>query len=192
MEVAKGSLRQVSQPTMLAVSLQSLKNQLRIEHCDDDAFLTSKLQEAISTLEADTDRQLITAQWVLTIQSWSDVIELHRCPVQSVESITYEDENGDTQTVDPSAYRLNSMCEPALISLKGEAWPTNYGLVTVSFTAGYGDYTNTVPPIARQAVLLLGSEWYCVREAVVSGVANEIPYGYQHLIDKLRWRSQLT
>lgn len=67
---------------------------------------------------------------------------LDHTPVRSVDSITYTDTNGTTQTLDPSQYKLDTVSEPCrIVPAYGTTWPgtrNEINAVTVNFTCGYG------------------------------------------------------
>lgn len=88
-----------------------------------------------------------------------------------VTSLQYYDINGDQQTLDPSAYVVNADGEPATIfPVPFTWWPaTMWGrpdAVQVTYTAGYGATTDTVPMNLQLAMLGLIAHWYENREAV--------------------------
>jgi len=133
-------------------------------------------------------RALITQQWQLNVDTfptpytwaswgspwpppayvWPEVmvwwprqyaIILPLPPLQSVQSVTYIDETGATQTLDPSAYVVDTQSEPgAIMPSYGTVWPTTRWVpnaVTVKFTAGYGAAPAVPEPIKvwiKQAV----------------------------------------
>ena len=83
-----------------------------------------------------------------------DCIPLHRNPIQSVESVTYTDSEGTSQTLDPSGYTLdfgNRAIYPV------GTWPsvtTGHRAVVVNYTAGEVVGTE-VPRLLIQAILIL-------------------------------------
>jgi hypothetical protein len=71
----------------------------------------------------------------------SILMDLRVCPVQSVDSVTYVDGSGDTQTLDPSLYESDTISEPGRVCpVWGGSWPyarQQPNSVQVTFTAGY-------------------------------------------------------
>ena len=97
-----------------------------------------------------------------------------RPPLQSVTSITYVDDAGDTQTLSSSLYQVDTKSQPGrIIPAYGESWPTvrsnTLNAVTVNFVAGYGDDPEDVPAGLRHAVKFLCGHWFEQRETVVIG-----------------------
>lgn len=151
------SLDRTVAPTVEPVSVGELKDHARWDSDD----LTSKMQghliSARSSFEKATQRALTIQTWALTLDCFpEDEIELRRCPVQSVTSITYLDGNGVSQTLSTSVYTTVVRSEPARIALRyGQSWPTTYpqaGAVTVTFVAGYGTDGTSVPEEAKEAI----------------------------------------
>jgi hypothetical protein len=108
----------------------------------------------------------------------------------SVTSITYFDQNGATQTLDPTTYTVDLNSEPARIfptSLLYWPWCQNFmpGNVIVKWVAGtYGDgvEVNTCPQTIIQAILLLVSHWYSNRDATATSVPKGIEMGVDALL----------
>lgn len=143
--------------TARVVTCDEIKQHLRLTVNDFDTELERLEEAAVAVLEEDLQRQFITATWTLTLDRFPDVIEVERCPLTSVTSITYIDSAGDSQTLASSQYRVDTTSEPGRITRAfGTSWPTTRditGAVTVTFTAGYGG-RSAVPAAIRQAVLL--------------------------------------
>lgn len=144
-------------------------------------------------VEDATGRSLITQTWELTLDRFpcaddpqGAVILLPMGNVQEVTGITYLDEDGVQQTLDPSVYVLVASENPARVGLEvDQAWPATrnrIGAVTVTYSAGYGDTAAAVPEKLRQAVLLLFGHWHRNTEAVVTGT---IATAVQHSLDEI-------
>jgi len=105
-------------------------------------------------------------------------------PLQTVESVVYVDENGDTQTLDPSQYVVDNSEEPArIVPAFGACWPRvqpQPGAVKVAFTAGYGDAADNVPKDLKHWMLLHLTHWFRNREAswqvTSTSVVTSVPY----------------
>jgi hypothetical protein len=121
------------------------------------------------------------------LYSWA--ISLPLPPVQSVNSITYIDEGGNPQTLDPSQYIVDTTGEPARVTPAwGYVWPITQwriGSVKIQFTAGY----QTVPETIQAAILLLVEHLYAHRSAVSDKAHSEIPLGVESLLISEGWGS---
>jgi uncharacterized phiE125 gp8 family phage protein len=88
-----------SEPVTLAVA----KAHLRIDHDDENALIEDWIKSARELAEAHTGRRFVTQQVRVTLGAFpcdpDDIIRLPVGPVASVDSLTYTDEAGATQTL---------------------------------------------------------------------------------------------
>lgn len=141
---------------------------------DDIELLSSYITAARQMVEAETNRVLMTTGCTLKIDRFpvdqDAVIELFGGICQSVESITYVDTDGVTQTWDAANYvaDLTSSRGNARIGLAYEkTWPAVQprGLaVTISYTAGWSS-AGDVPAPLRVAIAKLAATLYDERHA---------------------------
>jgi|CXWL01.1.fsa_nt_gi hypothetical protein len=114
-----------------------------------DAQIKGMIRAARSRAEALCRLALVRQQRVLKLDSFDCEIELPVRPLRAVQSITYVDSAGETQTLASSAYRVLGVVggvggdapaagriEPAY----GTVWPSTLDIteaVTVKYTAGF-------------------------------------------------------
>ena len=151
----------------------------------DDALIASFVQAAINELDGIDGwlgRALVTQTWQLVLDTFpACAIRLPLPPLQSVDSISYIDGDGASQTLDPADYRVFApdsdpgRVEPAY----GLSWPAvrgQSGAVTITYTCGYGDPAD-VPELIRTYIRLRVGQYYENRELVATGVSvAPIPY----------------
>ena len=108
---------------------------------------------------------------------------LPRSPLQSVSSIQYYDQAGTLQTLDPSAYLVDSFSEPARITpAPATTWPATQNranAVLITFVAGYGSTGAAVPTGILHWILLMAATLYENREMVAvlpKGKVELLPY----------------
>lgn len=186
-------LRVVSSPGVEPVTLAEAKLQVA-EYCDDsdtNAMITAMITAAREYCEGWQQRAYITQTIELYLDEWPQIIYLPRPNLQSVESITYVTEDGDTETF--TDYEHDTKSLPGRI-VPSDQWPTDtlgkLSPITVQYKAGYGDAASDVPAKIKQAILLLVAAYYEQREAFVLGnTAIEIPFGVHALLqmDSFRW-----
>lgn len=177
------ALTQTVAPTIDPVSLADLKTHCRVDHTDDDAYLNGLITVATNTCESFTGRQLINATYTLKLDGFptDDEIELPKSPLSSVTSITYIDTAGASQTVAVADYQVDSSSVVGRIRPAYNAyWPATrsdqYNVVTVTFIAGYGATTASVPIKLRQGIKAFAATMYEHREPVIVGTSKtEIP-----------------
>lgn len=146
----------VTAATSLPVSRDAAKRFCQIEADESyyDALVDDLLAGAVSHAEALLDRALGEQVWRLTLDCFSDTIELSVGPVLSVVSVTYLDADGILQTVDPGDYTVDLISNPAWIVRNSEAsWPDTLdaiNAVRINFTAGWIEAT--LPKAIRAAI----------------------------------------
>jgi len=145
------------------------KAHLRVDHSDDDAYITSLIGVASTAAAERLERTLGLREWDLRLDS-EDVrtgfdIRLPGPPLVEVVSVTYVDTDGAVQTYDPANYRVFGIGAPhggGIRAKSGSVWPSlQYGpeAVTVRYRAGY----ETVPDDIKHAVLLIIGDLYASR-----------------------------
>jgi len=156
-------------PALEPVTVSELKTFLSLDASTYDTMLSGYITACRQAIETYTGRTLITTSYQLMFDSFPDIIELARPPVQSITSITYVDTDGVTQTLSSSLYRtdlisLFGRIEPAY----GESWPSIRNVsnaVTVEFKCGYGDAAASVPDALKVAIMSLAADMFEHREA---------------------------
>lgn len=191
----------VTEPEEEPITVEDAKIQTRRETVThDDPFLEKiAIPAARDRAELATGRQLVTATWQLKLDRFPGCryIELPKPPLQEVTSITYVDENGDTQTLSTSVYSVDAPEGPKAsrgqILLKyDQVWPSTRiepNAVTILFTAGYGDDGESVPARLKLAMLLDLGTLYEFREDYVIGqgyTVSPLPIGAERIYREYR------
>lgn len=157
------------------VSVAELKAQLFIDGNDEDDLLLRLIKAATTAAEQITGRALITQTIEESFDCFPDNLTLSLAPVQSVSSISYLDENGDSQTLVVADYVVDAVSVPTRICLAPDKnWPliqNTVNAVKVTYIAGYGD-ASAVPADIKQAILMKAGKMYCAREDVKSTMAD--------------------
>jgi len=167
------------QATEAVVSITELKDQLRLEHTDEDTYLDSLRLAATQFCERYTDRAFVQrAGFILTLERFPPGgrgVALSPNPVVQVDSTQYTDTAGTLGAYGGTVrFYGGETHEPAIVLPQiGQTWPdtvsgTPQG-VMISFTAGYGATVNDTPEPLRHAVLQLATHWYEHRSAVSEG-----------------------
>lgn len=195
------SLSLITPPAVEPVSLSEAKLHLRVDSDDDDDLIASLIAAARQAAETLTGRQLITARWQLVTDGFPGgassvpevcgVIQLHKCPVHSIEAIYYLDMSGVWQTMPQADYTADLSREPARIGLVfGKTWPSvqsQIASVKVIFDAGYGQAIDVPEGIKNWIKLRLGS-LYAHREEMAimtKGRIDALPF-VDRLLDPYR------
>lgn len=189
----RSTLKLTTEPTVEPLTPSELRSWARI----DDTFEEAEEQRAISAARQMIERQrqvaLISQSWTLKLDKFPDwEIELRKCPVSAITSVSYIDSNGDSQTLSASKYKLSSWGFPAVLTPSyGNVWPVTrdeIDAVTVVFVAGYGTTPASVAASAKQAIALLAAQWLNeTREDVSQRQYYQIPNNFDRLAQFVGW-----
>lgn len=148
----------ITAPTEEALTLDEVRDHLRIEDTIDDARLQGIIKAARLAFEGYCNRALISSTWDLYLDAFLDQIDLP-APVTSITSIKYYDTANVQQTLSSSYYVLDPVSEPARLMLAyGYSWPSIYdrpGCVIVRYVSGHTTAAD-VPEDVK-----IGLLWWC-------------------------------
>lgn len=199
------SLTRLVAPTREPLTLDEVKEYLRIIDTSQDNVVTMLITAARTQAEQYLRRALLPQQWRLTldrfpgswpytygygqVQSPKREIHLPICPLISVDSIEYP----DPSTLAPVALTDYQVvyAEPGRIQpAYGTAWPSaacTVGDIHIDFTAGYQDVETSpaigsveMPEQFKVAMLWMIGHWYENRES------QDIPPGATNLLQPYR------
>jgi len=183
------SLHLVTPASALAVDLEDAKLHLRVDDETEDDLITALIFAATEMAETRTNRAIMPQTFALSLDAFPDAIELTRTPVTSVTSITYVDDNGTTQTLNSSAYVVNTASDHDFASIKpayGQAWPATRvqeNAVVVRYVAGYA----AAPESIKSWIKLTVGTLYANRESEVTGNGGPITLGFaDRLLDSFK------
>ncbi|MHA7852202.1 head-tail connector protein [Roseovarius sp.] len=172
-------------PASAPVSLREAKAQLRVDHSDEDEYISALIAAAAASVEEMTGQALLTQTWTLAQRYPQVRIYLPKTPVQSLTSIAYYDRDETLQTEDVADYHLFKDIYRAWVEpIESKDWPDVFDradALTITFVAGYGAAT-AVPVELRHAILMLVSHWYEERRIVTEKAMREIPFAVEHLV----------
>ena len=133
----------LQQPSAEPVSLDEVKDRLRLTSTDDDAAITTYISAAREHAERVSRRSLAPKTYAQILDRFpfhNEPIRLTNPPVTGVTAIKYLDSTLTSQTWDPTEYFLAASQSPALIIPKpGNTYPATArvpGAVEVDFTTG--------------------------------------------------------
>lgn len=184
---------QTAAPSATPVSLAEAKAHLNVDFDDDDALITSLIGAAVAHLDGYAGilgRCLVSQEWRQDFTDWAWRFRLPFPDLSSI-TVTYQDEDNQTQTVSSALYELIEDERGSLIVFR-DAFE-EFGLyddavarISVAFTAGYGD-AEDVPGALTAAIKLLVGHWYENREAaVVNASVESLPMAVSALIGPYR------
>lgn len=185
----------VTPPTSLPVTLNEVKEHLRIESTftDDDAYIRSLIFAATVQAESILRRKLVTQTWKYLLDNWPDEdwITLPYGQLQSVTSVKYRDSDDDENTFSSDDYLVDTDSDPGRVVLGyGESWPSTTLLpknpIYVEFVTGYGDHSSQTITDATNAspiVLTIAGHGYSAGDKVLveSVAGNTAANGNWHI-----------
>ncbi len=164
------------------LSVADAKLHLRVDGEDEDALITGIIAAAVDHVERATG--LVLSQRPVSEPVAGFGARLNTWPITSIDSITYTDGVGASQTLDVGAWSTNLLSRPVRLSPISSGWPAlgaGDAPVTVNMTAGYED--GKVPAGIVAALKLIVGHLYRNREgATVGVVATELPMGVESLL----------
>ena len=169
------SLRVISNSPITPVSVQEMKNHLRITQNDFDETLQDYLWVATNKVENILNRALLTTsyQFVLAqrslpfpianiaiiplsftaIHPLMRSVELPRSNNASITNVLYHYTTGSLHA--ETKWHINSYIEPAHLTFDDyEMWSINMDSVIINYQAGYGDTPASIPNPIRHAIKL--------------------------------------
>ncbi len=180
----------ITPPAVAVVTLAEAKAHLRVDHADDDALIGGMIAAATGHLDPAgggwLGRALRPQTWELRLDFFPyGAILLPYPPLISVDSVTYDDDDGvEQELVAGTGYRVfaggawNARIEPVY----GGAWPSvrcDRDAVRIRYVSGYppaGEETpDGLPAAITAAVLLMVGDLYAHRETVADGAPAKVP-----------------
>lgn len=178
------AIRVTVPPAIEPVSVEQVKSMLGITSDTKDAMIAMQITIARSLAEEFTGRAFITQTIQLQIDRfppgrvpwWDGTIQaplrafisqepllLPRPPLVTVTSVQYYDESNTLRTIASSSYYVDSITEPARVVLNpGQSWPSDVrdrAAVLITYNAGYGSTSPSVPPAIQQAIIAHVSDY---------------------------------
>jgi len=168
------------------VTLADAKLHCRVDHTDDDAFITGLVSAVEAVLDGPSGmvgKALATQSWTLTRGAMfgADQLAIPVLPFISVTSIKYYDDTNTQITLDAGEY----------VAFGGEdfgyinpvtAWPAMYNrLDTFELIVSCG--FSTVPANLIVAAKMLVSHWYENREATSETDLKDVPFAVEHMVN---------
>lgn len=180
-------LRQTSTSFEEPVTVAELRQHLRIEHNDEDSYLTMLISSSRALAENMIDGIIADRVFEQKLDYFSYSMLLPHRPVDP-ESITisYFDEDGVSQNITSFDYK-SDLFQTTITPAYGESWPaTESGKdkVIIDFTAGIAGAEGSMPADVKHAILMIASTLYDQREDHTAQIKlNDVPLSSQMLLD---------
>lgn len=180
---------QVTPPASAPVTLEDVKEHLRVFYNDDDAYLEALIAAATTHLDGYQgilNRCMVSQSWKTTRKAWCRKVDTIFTDTTAAV-VKYFDADGIERTVDNTdnvAYRVypdyirfsNDFVFPALHTDRDDP-------ISIISTHGYTE----VPATLLLAIKILIAHWYRNREPVTFGSVMKIPFSVNALLTPHRW-----
>src|SRR5262245_43660746 len=117
----------ITAPTVEPISLEQAKAHLRVDHSDDDAIISTYIKAAryaVDGKDGYLGRALVTQTWELVIDQFpANEIKIPLPPLQTVNSVNYDNSDGFGQLVAADQYYVDNVSEPGWIVPVSSGWP---------------------------------------------------------------------
>ena len=193
------SVTRATGPAVEPLTVAEAKLHLRVDISDDDVFIGTLITAAREWVEAYLDRTLITTQLILRAAEFpTEELELARPPMVASGTatavvITYTLADTTTATLSTALYRVDRTSTPGNVApIINGTWPSDViedaNAVAVTYWAGYGPTSASVPATIRHAMLMLIGHWYDRRSAVLTGtISKPIEFAVESLLASNNW-----
>ncbi|MCH8347366.1 MAG: phage head-tail connector protein [Proteobacteria bacterium] len=187
----------VTAPSVEPVTLAEAKEHLKIDHADEDTYITNLITAARRFCEKYTRLALIEQTWKWTFDHWPGImdvcdetlpltlrggdvrfVEVPVTPLISVTSITTYDDQ-DTATVWAASNYYTSSPQGRIYRRTGASWPSSGRAgdgIEFVFKAGFGTAASDVPTPLRQGLLQLIAHLYENRVAAGDTSSFSVPF----------------
>ncbi len=193
------SVRVITPPSGVFVSLADMKAHLRVTWTDEDSTITALTYAAMAVVESKHQRRYFAQTLEQVRDHWDERMVLPvapggGCSAGSIVSVNYCNSAGVMTMLDPTTYYWDRpMGETRAVVKKWfTMWPflgDGAERIVIRF-AITGDIT-TINPNVQSAVKLLVSHWYQNRDAVVGVESRDsstpLPYGVEELLMSEMW-----
>ena len=152
-----------------------------------DSDIELQIYAACDQIEKDTQRQILNATYEHNQDCFGDYVELKMRPITSVQSVTYLDTDGVSQTLDAADWRFDQSRQ-WILPAAGETFPTtleDLNAVTVTYTAGYGADADCIPRLLKQGIMLLVANWFMDPASESTTRIQGLP-AYERLVNLLQ------
>lgn len=178
----------VTPPAMEPVSLDEVFDYLRADmsNAPDVTYVQQIVTAAREWCEGYQRRAYITQTLELVLDEFPDgAISIPRGKLQSVTSVKYKDSDGVEHTLTDGADYVVAKSGVTGRIVPVDSWPSAAlypaEAVKIVFVCGYGNFPDSVPARAKQAIMMLVSYWFDNRSAVGT-VWKEIEFSVHALL----------
>lgn len=161
-----GSWKVSTAPSIEPINVDDVKEFARIDGSQEDTLIEGFITAVRGATELYLGRALLSQTIALILDEWpGDVVELPKPPLISISSVVTLDEDDAETTYASSNYYAITGSIPGKLVLKNEATPPYnteryHGGYKITYLAGYGSYSSSVPSQIKEAMKLWATAVY--------------------------------
>lgn len=167
-------LKRTSEPGSFPLSLDEVKDHLRIESTDHDSYLAALIATVTDQCEQWFGRSFITQSYTFKRTRWEVEFRLPKPPFIALTSFSYIDKDGNsTNLVLDTDYKIDTSGTSAIVYMLSdfdypELHEDTRTPITVVYESGYGAAAD-VPSMFKHYMLVIVGNLYLQRESIVVG-----------------------
>lgn len=174
----------------MLITLAEAKEHLRVEHIEEDGYITGLINAATGYAERRTGLVLEPREESFAFDCFGRELVLPLGPVNvaTLEVAYFDASNAQQGLVAPDYRAVTHRRLTRLLPPLGGRWPAaQSGTAIVNVTATVGFAAGECPATIQAAVKLIVGHWYVTREAVnIGNIVNRIPLSADDLLDSER------
>ena len=165
-----GTYKKIATSNVLPISLAEVKEHLRLQPDDsqEDETLLLYIKSALQQAENLTQRSVFEANYVYSLDSFPEEIEIRKEDVQTVVRVSYFDSFKEKVNIELEDLEINTAYPVRIKPVSGSRFPTtypvNYTGVEVEFTTAMVQTAAELPEDFKHALLLMIGAAYENRE----------------------------
>ncbi len=185
-------------PLVEPVSLSDVKSHVRIDHVDDDDYLSHLIAAARRYVEEYLGLALIKRTYGWQLSRWparksnspARSLDVPIGPLMGVDNIYLYDEAGNPTIWNNDNYYVAKSLDQ-IFRKETTSWPQPLRFpegIEIHYQAGFGENPSDIPSVIRQAITQLVSHFYESRLPVTDAALKPIPFGVTELLSPYRKR----
>jgi len=175
--------------TLKPLTLQEVKDFLRVVESDDDAYINMLISVVANRFKQITKRSCMPITYEAYLDGFCKKIFLEKPQVASVTSVEYMDTDGNWNTVSTSDYETFLGDKQCYIEVNyGTTWPTGVmprgDSVKITYVAGYLT-ADDIPAEAKEWMLVRLADMFENRQSEIIGTITSKMGFVDHMLDSL-------
>ncbi|EOG7618215.1 head-tail connector protein [Vibrio parahaemolyticus] len=167
------------------VSYEEAKRHLRLWDDDQQLYVQSLIDAAVSSAEKYLNRLIIESTVLVTVDHIDNQLPLGKA--KSVEEVTYYLPDGSQHVLEPSAYVFSKVRNKVILNTDARAHLRSIGAHSFEVTMVTGWSADEIPADVKHAVLMLVATLFEMREDATVGqgvMVINVPITHRYLLNK--------